>query len=70
MDLVVAQRVVEGLGERSIANCVADVAGVAGFDAEDGSSSCQVCLGHDIGGRTNVGADTNTCRRGQYRRSG
>jgi hypothetical protein len=60
VDLVVAQRVVEGSGEGRLADGVAYVGRVAGLDSQDGSSGSQVGLGHDVCGGTEVGADTNT----------
>jgi len=59
VDFVVAKGVVEGLREGHLAESLTDVAGVPGLDGEDGASGRESVLGHDVGGGTGVGADTN-----------
>lgn len=41
---------------------LADVCRVASLDGEDGASSCEVVLVHDVLGSTEVGTDTNTLK--------
>lgn len=37
---------------------------MAGLNGQDGASSSEVCLGHDVGSGTEVGADTNALEDG------
>lgn len=63
-DLVEAQGGVEGLGEGGLLQLGTQISGVAGLDGQDGPSSCEVCLAHDVGGSTEVGRDTDALEDG------
>lgn len=59
VDLVEAQGGVESLRERGPVELAAKIGRVAGLDGQDGSSSCEVGLAHDVGSGTEVGGNTN-----------
>ena len=59
VDLVEVQRVVEGLGSRALAHGSTQVGAVTGFDAQDATGGGKVGAVHDVGGGTEVCANTN-----------
>lgn len=63
-DLVEGERGVEGLGEGLLVEAGADVGRVAGLDREDGASSGEVGLAHDVGSSAEVSGNTDTLEDG------
>lgn len=61
VDLVEVKGVVEGLGEWGFAESYAEVGTVAGLVGQDAAGCGEVCLVHDGGSGTEVGADTDAC---------
>ena len=65
VDLVQAQRNVEGGGEGGFAERSADVAGVAGLDGQNGAGRSEVGGRHDVRCCAQVGADTHALEDGR-----
>lgn len=67
VDLVKVQRGVEWCGEWDFAERSTDVGGVTGLDGQDGAGGGEVVGRHDVCGRAEVGADTDTLENGGER---